>query len=276
MQRMRMAALNALRPGATPPLSGLQAQQGQQMPQTGFVQRLQWSMTHTLLAPEPEEHLLEINCTSNAALAALEDSGNYPNAITVSGDLESLGMLPLPDVMFDKVVIMNTVEFSMYPEAFLREVRRVLKPGGRLVAQVPSLSYREATADVLGLYRETFGAQDVYTRSSAESRLREVGFVITDWLYLFNSPLSHRLFTWAMRRQPEASQEGPHRARGLYRLLSPLAYHLCRLSDRMAGRPNEGHFLIIQAAARPQDLTAARPAARPELVGRVAGSEAAR
>ena len=239
MQRMRMSALNALRPGATPPLSGLQGRGTVQLRQ-GFVQQRQWEITHALLGPEPGDHLLEINCVSQAALDTLEDIGIYPNAITLAGDLESLGILPLPEGMFDKVVILNSVEYSPYPAAFLREVRRVLKPGGKLVAQVPSLSYREATEQVRGLYQDAYGSQEVYTRSSAEPRLREVGFVITDWLYTFNSPLAHRLFAWAMRQ----GQQG--RA---YRLLSPLAYHLCKWSDRMAGRPNEGYFLIIQAKA---------------------------
>jgi SAM-dependent methyltransferase len=183
---------------------------------------------------------LEINCVSQGAREELEGIGNLKSAITLAGDLESLGVLPLPDGMFDKVVIVNSVEYSPYPEALLREVRRVLRPGGRLVAQVPSLSYREATAEVQGLYQETFGTREMYTRASAEPRLREVGFVITDWLYTFNSPLAHRLFTWAMRQ----GQRG--RA---YQWLSPPAYHLCKWSDRMAGRPNEGHFLIIQATA---------------------------
>ena len=236
---MRMGALNALRAGARPPLSGLQGRGGTPAGE-GFVRRRQWELPHALLGPEPGDHLLEINCVSQAGLEEGEEIGIYPNAITLAGDLESLGILPLPDGMFDKVVILNSVEYSPYPEALLREVRRVLKPGGKLVAQVPSLSYREATAAVRGLYQETFGTKEVYTRASAEPRLREVGLVITDWLYTFNSPLAHRLFTWAMRQ----GQRG--RA---YQGLSPLAYYVCKWSDRMAGRPNEGHFLIIQATA---------------------------
>src|SRR5215203_152974 len=99
MQRVRMGALNALRPGPTPPLSGLQAR-GVVQPWRGFVQRRQWEITHALLGPEPDDHLLEINCVSQAALEDLEDTGNYPNAITLAGDLESLGILPLPEGMF--------------------------------------------------------------------------------------------------------------------------------------------------------------------------------
>lgn len=45
----------------------------------------------------------------------------------------SVSSLPYEDGRFDKVVAVNTVQFWPDPESDLREVRRVLKPGGTLV-----------------------------------------------------------------------------------------------------------------------------------------------
>jgi SAM-dependent methyltransferase len=246
MQRIRIPAL---RPDESA-LAGLRARREELFPVDGFIQRIQWEVTHAMLGPSPKDQMLEITCTDETFYHKLEAKGNYPNTITFAGDLDSMGMLPLPDAMFDKAVILYTVEHSADPQAFLREVARVLKPGGRVVFQVPSLSYREASSEVREDYQTATGARDFYNRVSLEKRLREAGLRSTNWVYVFNSPLSHRLFTWAMHRD----------MRGLrYAILSPLAHRLCVLSDRMWGRPNEGHFLIVQAvAAAPDPSTPAR------------------
>jgi SAM-dependent methyltransferase len=241
MQRIRIPALRSGEPAA---LAGLRARSDELFPVDGFVQRIQWAITHAMLEPSPKDQMLEITCAGDTAYQKLAVKGNYPNTITFGGDLDSMGDLPLPDGMFDKAVILYTVEHSADPQAFLREVARVLKPGGRVVFQVPSLSYREASSEVREDYQTTTGARDLYNRVSLEKRLRDAGLRITDWVYVFNSPLSHRLFTWAMHRD----------MRGIrYAILSPLAHRICILSDRMWGRPNEGHFLIVQAVAAPPD-----------------------
>jgi SAM-dependent methyltransferase len=49
------------------------------------------------------------------------------------GDLEEL---PFPDRTFDAVTGFNSFQYAASPEAALREARRVLRPGGRLLAAV--------------------------------------------------------------------------------------------------------------------------------------------
>src|SRR5690606_2450822 len=44
----------------------------------------------------------------------------------------------LPDHSVDYVVSMETLEHLADPEAFLEEVRRVLRPGGRIMVSVPN------------------------------------------------------------------------------------------------------------------------------------------
>lgn len=249
MQRIRIPALRPDEPAA---LAGLRARRDDLFPVDGFIQRSQWGITHAMLRPSPKDQMLEITCADDTFYHKLASKGNYPNTITFAGDLDSMGELPLPDGMFDKAVILYTFEHSADPAAFLREVVRVLKPGGRVVFQVPSLSYREASSEVRADYQTTTGARDLYNRFSLEKRLRDAGLRITDWVYVFNSPLSHRLFTWAMHRDMRGVR---------YAILSPLAHRICIISDRMWGRPNEGHFLIVQAvAALPDPVPVARRA----------------
>ena len=53
--------------------------------------------------------------------------------------------LPVPDAMFDLVVSFETLEHVPNARAMLRELRRVLRPGGRLVLSTPNREYRATT-----------------------------------------------------------------------------------------------------------------------------------
>ena len=47
-------------------------------------------------------------------------------------------MLPFPDGRFDTVIMGEVIEHLLYPDIALGEVRRVLKPSGKLVVTVPN------------------------------------------------------------------------------------------------------------------------------------------
>jgi SAM-dependent methyltransferase len=69
-------------------------------------------------------------------LSRLPSAGD-PKLLRAQGDALSL---PFPGESFDRVVAAEVLEHLPDPGATLREVRRVLKPGGKFVATVP---YRE-------------------------------------------------------------------------------------------------------------------------------------
>jgi SAM-dependent methyltransferase len=61
-----------------------------------------------------------------------------PEARFLVADAE--GSIPLEDESFQTVVCTEMLEHLLYPDRALSEIRRVLKPGGRLVGSVPGRS----------------------------------------------------------------------------------------------------------------------------------------
>jgi SAM-dependent methyltransferase len=114
--------------------------------------RLNWTI-ETFLSARDLGKVLEVGCGDGAMLRLLVDRG-----ITVAGvDASSSGIerclsqglhaecldvstdsLPFSDDEFDVVISLETFEHLMNPHYALREVRRVLRPGGRFICSVPN------------------------------------------------------------------------------------------------------------------------------------------
>ncbi|MEJ2061592.1 MAG: class I SAM-dependent methyltransferase [Gammaproteobacteria bacterium] len=99
--------------------------------------------------------------------------------------------LPFPDACFDHALVVTTICFVDSPARMLAEVRRALKPGGRLVIgfidressmgrdyqahQEENVFYREAT---------------FYSADEVAALLREAGFSINAWGQTLAHPLT--------------------------------------------------------------------------------------
>lgn len=91
----------------------------------------------------------------------------------------SISELQLPDDSLDLVTMFDVLEHVESREAVLAEVRRVLKPGGRIVLTVPALKSLWSQFDVDG------GHFIRYSRRSLRNELERAGFEVARTGYFF-------------------------------------------------------------------------------------------
>ncbi len=103
---------------------------------------------------KPGEHVLDIGCGLDTVLDFLPEVSGY-TLDPLAARLAELGLnrtithtsgvfetLPFADRSFDRVFIMNVLDHVRSPSEGVREIARVLKPGGVLVLSVDTRSGR--------------------------------------------------------------------------------------------------------------------------------------
>ena len=116
-------------------------------------------------------------------------ASRLPNLPIVQFDLTRC---PLPDACVDAVVALNVLEHIENDEEALRQMRRILKPGGIAHIEVPS---NPALYDV---YDEQLLHHRRYRRKDLVARLRNAGFDVLRATHLGFLP--YPLFAWVKRR----------------------------------------------------------------------------
>ena len=106
-----------------------------------------------------------------AFMPAGQGAVNWP-----AGELSSTALvfdeeLPLPDSSIDRVLMIHSLEFVENPREALKELWRVLAPGGRLVIVVPNRRGVWARVE-----HTPFGSGRPYSRSQLTALLRETNF----------------------------------------------------------------------------------------------------
>jgi SAM-dependent methyltransferase len=116
---------------------------------------------------------------------------NWPSEGPSATALVDETALPLPDSSVDRVLIVHTLEMADDPSEVLREVWRVMAPGGRLICVVPNRTGLWAR-----LEKTPFGYGLPFSQGQLDSLLKDALFSPIDWrgaLYMLPSTRS-----WAL------------------------------------------------------------------------------
>ena len=154
-------------------------------------ERINWTIGQ--LDVQPADHMLEIGFGPGhgiqraAGLAVLGKvagvdfsetmlrQASRRNAVAIAAGCIELRLgdasrLPYPDNTFHKVFATNVVYFWKDPQANLQEIRRVMKPGGRLAL------YAIAKEDLLKFKVTQTGVYQLYTGEELAGLLTQAGF----------------------------------------------------------------------------------------------------
>ncbi len=104
------------------------------------------------------------------------ESNLRPLAVAQARGLEALGglgnQLPFPDASFDLVALLDTLEHIPDEFGVLREVFRVLKPGGSVMITVPALMWLWSYNDEINAHQRR------YTAAELQQKLELSGFKV--------------------------------------------------------------------------------------------------
>ncbi|GIW04379.1 MAG: hypothetical protein KatS3mg059_0999 [Thermomicrobiales bacterium] len=178
-------------------------------PVGAWADRLESEVIFQLLALQPGERLLDLGTGTGRYAVEAAARGAWVTGVDASPAMLSvarervrasrqpirlvradLARLPFPDGSFDAAVAVTSLCFVADPLAVLREARRVLRPGGRLVlGELNRWSIWAALRRLKGLVRPTvFRAARFHSIRELHALLRSVGFAVCEWHGLLHLP----------------------------------------------------------------------------------------
>ena len=176
---------------------------------------------------EPDEHIL----------AYARTLYQCPNVEYVRGNAESL---PYPNSTFDKVVSISCLEHFADPLQGLREMTRVLKPGGRLAISVDSLLPENSPLSFREWHKRRHFVTHYFNREELLSMMKTVGLHCEPERteHLFRSRLAARIRQLFIPRVR------------FWLPLFPLLYGVVRLADWMEDDMH-GQIIVVTATREP-------------------------
>lgn len=154
--------------------------------------------------------------------------------------------MDLPGRVFDKALSLCVVEHFRRDEAALRNIARVLKPGGRFVFSADSLSNPGISDAERARHRRRYAVNTFYDEAMVTAKLARAGFAVERMQYILHTPFALALArgSWKLDNLPGAL--APVRSLGylglwaLERTAAPFA------KKRAAAAPG-GLTLLVQA-----------------------------
>ncbi len=138
-----------------------------------------------------------------AFMPAAQGAVNWPHGEPSATSLVFDEELPLPDSSIDRILMMHSLEHSENPLESLREMWRVLAPGGRLVVVVPN------RRGVWARFEHTpFGSGRPFSRQQLLTLLRHAMFSPSCWSDALHFPPSKR--QWLLRASGFLERSGRH------------------------------------------------------------------
>lgn len=145
--------------------------------------------------------------------------------------------LPLRAGQFDRAVSVCVLEHTADDGRVLREVHRVLKPGGVFALSVDSLSSPHVSEAFRREHVREYRCNQIYGDAKLRRLLSDAGFETLKMEYLFDSRLAVAILRFGSR----------FHYRGPFILLFPLLYPLLWLDYVRGGRRKSGMILAAKA-----------------------------
>jgi len=221
----------------------------------------------TLLAwldPRPGENILDVGCGDGfhdaritARGAAVVGIDIHESRLTFARRHNSgpraqyhamdATRMDFADDTFDQAISFCVIEHFTDEVAVLRNIARVLKPGGRLLLSADSLSNPEVTAAERATHRRRYAVNTFYTEEILRERLEQAGLELERTRYILTTPLTLALVRLSWRLDDLPRVLAPLRA-AAYFTLATLGKPVAGVAERVGGRAGSG--LILLAAAR--------------------------
>jgi SAM-dependent methyltransferase len=220
-----------------------------------------------LLAPRPGERILDLGCGDGALTLRLVEAGAEATGLEPDPDMAAMARArglrvveadahdPFGEGAFDAVFSNAALHWMRDPPRVLRNVRRALRPGGRLVAEQGGWGNVAAVVTALNAAREALGRApahpwDFPSPALQRRRLEEAGFAVEALALVPRpTPLPTGMAGWLATFAGPFARDLPPEGRGI--LLADAERRLAALRDPVEGWAAD--YVRLRFAARAVD-----------------------